>query len=130
MKLIHLSAGLIILGLLLMAISAVWPGLVQLRGGLWTEQQALEHTKMAADLHRLEHELSHAGNSSRRASSEGDAANSTANYQEAKAHYRQSDAQLRSAQFWSLDVAEWIRWFGMACCLLGTIGYYVVRSRR
>jgi len=102
MKLIHLSAGLIILGLLLMAISAVWPGLVQLRGGLWTEQQALEHTKIAADLHRLGDELTHTENSSHQASSED---NSTASYQRTKARYEQSDAQLRSAQFWSHDVA-------------------------
>lgn len=127
MKLMHVPVGLVILGLLLMAISAVWPQLIQSERGLWTEQQALEHTQIAADLHRLEHEVMHADNSSHQASS-GD--NSTANYQQAKAHYQQSDAQLRNAQYWSQDVAEWIKWFGMACCLTGTIGYYFVRSKR
>lgn len=130
MKLMHISAGLIVLGLLLMVISAVWPELVQLRGGMWTEQQALQHTRIAADLHRLEHELSHADAPSRQRSNDDNDPNSAASYQQAKARYQQSDAQLRTAQFWSLDAAEWIKWFGIAFCLLGTIGYYFVRSRR
>jgi hypothetical protein len=130
MKSTHLWAGLIVCGLLLMSISAVWPQLAQLRGGPWTEQQALEHSRIAADLHRLGHEVAHADDPPHRASSEDDATNRAADYQEARARYQQSDAQLRNAQFWSQDVAEWIRWFGLACCLLGTVGYYFIRSRR
>jgi hypothetical protein len=130
MKLMHVSVGLIIFGLLLIVNSAVWPRLVQFKGGLWTEQQALEHAKIAADLHRLGHELTHTDDSSHHASREDYASNNSANYQQVKARYQQSDAQLRSAQFWSQDVAEWIKWFGIACCLLGTIGFYFFRSKR
>jgi type II secretory pathway pseudopilin PulG len=129
MKLMHVSAGLIIFSLLLIVISAVWPRLVQFKGGLWTEQQALEHAIIAADLHRLGHKLTHTDDSSQHASREDYASNNFTDYQQINTRYRQSDAQLRSAQFWSQDVSEWIKWFGVACCLLGIIGFYCFRSK-
>jgi type II secretory pathway pseudopilin PulG len=130
MKLMHGSVGLIIFGLLLIVVSAVWPHLVQFKGGLWTEQQASEHAKIAADLHRLGHGLTNTDDSSHQASREDNAYNNSANYQQVKARYQQSDGQLHNAQFWSQDVAEWIKWFGIACCLSGTILFYFLRSRR
>jgi type II secretory pathway pseudopilin PulG len=129
MKLMHLSVGLIIFGLLLMAGSVAWPYIIQTRGGMWTEQQALEHAKIAANLHRLGHQRAHIDDGSPKTSHNDAALNSDANYEKAKISYQQSDAQLRSAQFWSQDVADWIKWCGCACCLFGTILFHYIRRK-
>jgi type II secretory pathway pseudopilin PulG len=129
MKLTHLSVGLIILGLLLMASSLAWPYIVQSTGGIWTEQQALEHAKNAADLHRIVHESTHTDDLPPQSSQQGDPTINDANYIQAKARYQQSEAQLQIAQFWSQGVAEWIKWFGAACSLLGIIGFYYFHAK-
>lgn len=129
MKLMHLSVGLIIFGLLLLASSVVWPYILQSRGGIWTEQQALEHAKIAADLHRLGHERTHKDDFSPQTSHQDVSSNNDTNYKKVKARYQQSDAQLRSAQFWSQDAVEWIKWFGIACCLFGTFVFYFFRCK-
>ena len=129
MKLIHLSVGLIIFGFLLMASSVAWPYLLQTRGGIWTEQQALEHAKLTADLHRFAHELTHKDGLATQKSHEDITSNNDRNYEKVKARYQQSDAKLHSAQFWSQDVAEWIKWFGIAYCLFGTLLFYLFRSK-
>ena len=61
MKHIYLASSLMTLGLILIATSFLLPLIApSLLWGSWTEEQALAHSKVSANLHELAHEKGHA----------------------------------------------------------------------
>lgn len=112
-----------------MAASFVGPCFIQSRGGIWTDQQAIEHTKAAANLHRFRHEGSDEEDSKVAPSHQDVSSTNDAAYNQVKARYQESEAQLLRAQFWAWEAAEWIKWIGVVFCFLGALGLYFFRTK-
>jgi hypothetical protein len=119
MKWIGLLLTFAVIGVLLIALSFLWPCLVR-TDMVWGDPQAREHARAAAELHQLAHERAHATESNHRHDAESLAA--------ARRRYERSQAELQAARSFRRRPTTLLRWAGVVCCLAGGVGYWVLRA--
>ena len=127
MKTIHLPLALAAIGIALIVFSFVWPNMVPTER-IWSQQQARRHAQAAADLHHLQHQRIHEQDHNRpqhsaRSNSDADHRGDGDSFQEAKRRYQRSNLELKAAQTYRQRTAAYFKWAGIACALLGVLGY-------
>ena len=139
MKIIYLPLATAGIGVLLIVLSFAWPRVIGTEM-VWSEQQALEHSQAAAELHRLQHQRIHEDDDQHGdehghehepppAPETGNAPGQNPDsFEAAKHRYDRSRAELQAAQASRLRVATYLKWIGIAGSLAGAIGYYVLRA--
>jgi len=110
------------MGILLVALSLVWPRVIG--GAVWNEQQASEHAEASAELHRLSHAGSHAADHG----TGGKEEHKAGSLAEARQRYERSQAALQQAQAYRRGSTWLLRWMGGICALLGAAGYFLLRA--
>ena len=122
----QLAIALVLFGLAVLVASFLWPRLVS-DDQVWSKQQARDHARASANLHKMTHEAAEAqlntspGNEPHRKRME-------AELNEAKASYQSSRAALDRAQRTRHTAATVMRWTGIAFVLAGIGQYLAVRS--
>ena len=139
MKITYLPLAVAGIGVLLIVLSFAWPHMIGTEM-VWSEQQALEHSQAAAELHRLQHQRIHEDEDQHGdehghqhepppAPKTGNAPEqNSASFEAAKHRYERSQAGLQAAQASRPRVAACLKWIGIAGSLAGAIGYYVLRA--
>ena len=114
-------------GLLLLAVSVIWPRLID-DDRVWSPEQAHEHAQAAASLHQLTHEAAEAQLNDR--ASEAEKARRRAELQAAEQRYNTSNEQLE----WAKQVrgggtaADVIWWLAIALLIIGAVRHFALQS--
>jgi hypothetical protein len=132
----RVATSLMALGLLLVACSFLLPILLPegKMEGSWTKEQAQEHAKASANLHRLAHEQIHAQESpAEHQHHAGDhpkySADLKREFEEAKTKYERGDAKLKQAQSLPGWIGFWLGCTGSVLLVAG-VGFYFYFGRR
>jgi ABC-type transport system involved in cytochrome bd biosynthesis fused ATPase/permease subunit len=110
------------IGVLLVAISLVWPRIIART--VWNQQQASQHAEAAAELHRLSHARAHAADHA----AEGKEEHKGGSLEEARQRYDRSQTALQQARAYRRGSTWLLRGAGGACALLGAAGYFLLRA--
>jgi hypothetical protein len=121
---------LMLAGVVLVLLSAAWTGVVS-PTAFWSEEQAQQHAKAAADLHRLGHEaadaaspgLGHAGHQHPAREPFDPAA-----LEAARQRFQDTSSQLESARSRQNGTATMLKWLGIITALAGVGFYYVLHG--
>lgn len=134
MKMVYLTLALAEMGVLLIVLSFFWPSLLGTEV-VWTEEQAVEHSQAAAELHQLQHERiheqghehdpQHAHPGAQQAGSDGE--HDGGSFEAAKRRYEDSRAKLQTARSLRLKTATYLKWSGVICSVVGVVGYCLLR---
>jgi len=89
--------------------------------GYWTESDAEARAESGNEFHALAHEWGHA-------STEDDKRRLHQKLIEAQTRYQQSDAALQEARDRYHRPIRLMQWSGVACLVLGIVGYYALRG--
>ena len=128
MKPIQMAGAVIALGLFFLGCAWLWPTVCG-DGAVWSDTQAKEFQESAALLHAAAHQRAEAGSPAYgKAHANEPAHESPLSFEEAKARYERSHAQLASARSFQSGPATVLRWIGGILASLGVVGYFVARS--
>jgi hypothetical protein len=116
---------LIAVGLILLAASMIWPRVVSSQS-LWSEEQALEKSSAAADLHRKSHVAAHAQISTRLSAE--DKARKARELKEAQQRFDESRRLLDEAQTVRRTIPMILRWTGSVLAVIGVVSYFSIRG--
>ena len=124
-----LFTGLIIIGVMAILASWLWPYLVS-DERVWSDTRAQQLTNATVNLHEQLHAHGHAHEADF-GHDHGGEEHSQLKHPDAIAaskRYRETQEQLESAKFWRSSVALYVRWAGSALALVGLFGFYAARS--
>jgi hypothetical protein len=125
MKIIHLPLIVTGIGVLLVGLSFVWPGMVGPK--VWSDEQALHHSQVSADIHSLAHQQPRGTDDE---PANGHQAEQARSLQEARQRFQQSQEMLQQAQGYRDGVPRLLRWAGGLCVVLGAAGFFLLRRTR
>jgi hypothetical protein len=115
----------LIIGVLLVLVSAGWPYLLP-KGLLWDDARAVELNNAEDALH----ETMHAHGKGHDHDHFGDAnAEDAPEVIAAAKKYRAVEAGLNSAKFWTNSMPIYLRWMGLAVCVVGVAAYFASRTK-
>lgn len=118
------ATGLICFGLLLLGVSYMWPLLLP-QEVVWSEEQALEKSNAAADLHRMSHEAGHVVSDS---TDEEEKKAAQEQLQKAQSRFDESKAALDRGRRFRDITAIVLRSCGIVFALMGVIRYKIIQS--
>ena len=119
------ARGVLLGGLIIILLGVAWPYLLP-ESLLWDDARAVELTDASESLHETMH--AHGHNHDHAHFAEADADDPPEVIAAAK-RYRDAQAELDSAKFWSLAMSRYLRWTGIAICGLGIVVYMAARNR-
>jgi hypothetical protein len=117
------AMSLIGLGLFLLVGSFLWPVLLP-KKVIWNEEQALEKSDAAADLHRMTHVYAHA--KAEDDVEEADRLEKELN--KAQTRFDDSKSALNRAQRMRDITPQVLRWCGVALAIVGVVRYKILQS--
>ena len=122
----HWHVVCILVGILLMMASAVWPLAADGRSR-WTPDKAARFEEIGAGLHELSHARAHASPSHHHDEQEHehDASRELAAAQRA---YQQLARELDAVRAGPQRTAGWLRWTGIGIAAVGSLGYWARRE--
>ncbi|MHC4179663.1 MAG: hypothetical protein ACYSWU_19295, partial [Planctomycetota bacterium] len=120
MKIAHLALVSLGVGILLIALSFFWTGMIG--SVVWNEQQAREHSQASAELHRLSHR--HGPDADHGSGAEGE--HEARSLEEARERYENSNAKLQQARAYRSGTARLLKWLGAFLAFLGGVGYLLL----
>jgi hypothetical protein len=124
MKIIHLPLIVTGIGVLLVGLSFVWPSIVGPK--VWSDEQALRHSRISAEMHGFAHQESHDPDLDPEAQQQAQARS----LEEARQRFQQSQEMLQQAQAYRDGVPKLLRWAGGLCVVLGGAGFFLLRRTR
>lgn len=138
MKWTIVPPALMAVGLVLMIAGFVWPRVIG--NAVWSEEQAQRRSQAGSDVHRLQYEHAFAAERENK-SGENDrpfldqfgddpvpsADRVKAELDQAHEDWTQSDNELKWARTQRNLGAAVLWWLGVVSCLLGVVGYFVLR---
>jgi hypothetical protein len=120
----RLAIVCMVLGLILLAGSLVWPRLIR-DDRVWSEDQAREHSQAAASLHHMTHAAAEA---QLKKTSDADRARWDEELKAAQDRWQKSRSELDQAKRVRNTAAVVMRWSGVAVLLVGVLRYIALRS--
>jgi hypothetical protein len=120
------SLGLLIAGLLLVAVGALWPLLFP-KDALWDDARAAQLTEASESLHTTMHAKGHEHDDESFAESDPP---DDPDVQAASRRYREVQSALDTAKFWNDSAPIYLRWSGMAVCVIGVAAYFASRANQ
>ena len=120
------SRGVLVAGVLLVLLSAAWPYLLP-KGMLWDDARAVELTNASESLHETMHAHGHGHNHDHFGETD---ANDDPEVVVAAKHYRDVQSNLDSAKFWTNSMPVYVRWSGLAVCVVGVAAYFAGRGQK
>lgn len=120
----QISPIMLLLGLLLLAGSFLWPAAGPSQGD-WTEAKATRRQ----ELNRKIHAMSHVGASHDGEDEHGADANAVAELATAKAERKQLQDELVAARQHSKQIAWYLKWGGISLVAVGAISYLAGRGQ-
>jgi hypothetical protein len=115
----------LIVGVLLVLLGIGWPYLLP-KGMLWDDARAVELTDASEALH----DTMHAHGKGHDHDHFGDAeTDDDPEVIAAAKKYRDVQADLDSAKFWTNSMPTYLRWAGLAICMVGVAAYFASKSK-
>ena len=118
------SRAVLIVGVLLVLLSAAWHFLLP-KGLLWDDARAVELTNASEALHESMHAGGHAHDHDQFGKTDAD---DDPEVVAAAQRYRDVQADLDSAKFWTNAMPVYVRWTGLSACGLGIAAYFAGRK--
>ena len=125
MKSRKLSLGLMVAGVLLVVLAFAWPLLIP-KTLLWDDARAVELTTASEALHETMHAHGHGHDHDHFGETDAD---DDPEVVAAAQRYRDAQANLDSAKFWTNSMPNYVRWTGLGICAVGVAVYFAARSR-
>ncbi len=122
MKMRNLSLAAMVVGVLLILLSVVWPRVVGTER-LWSDEQARAHSVAAAELHSMAHQQKHAAGRT-----DDDSAGGADELEAARQRYEQSEEELLAARTFRRRTVLLLKWAGVCCSIGGAVGYFLARK--
>jgi hypothetical protein len=119
------ARGVLLGGLVLLLLGVAWPYLIP-ESLLWDDARAVELSDASESLHETMHAHGHDHDDAHFAETDADDPPEVIS---AAKHYRDVQAGLDSAKFWTLSMPHYLRWTGVAICGLGVVVYMAARNR-
>jgi len=119
------SRALLIAGVVLVLLSAAWPYLLP-KSMLWNDSRAVELTDASEALHETMHAHGHGHDHDQFGKTDSDADPEVV---AAAQRYRDVQSDLDAAKFWSNSMPAYVRWAGVAVCVVGVAAYAASRPR-
>jgi hypothetical protein len=124
MKSRQFSRGTLIVGVLFVLLGLLWPYIVPTEM-LWDNASATELTNASEALHDTMHAHEHDHDDDDFGEVDADDDPQVA---AAATKYREAQARLDAAKFWSNSMPTYLRWSGLAVCAVGVAAYFVSRA--
>jgi hypothetical protein len=119
-NLAHLPILIMVVGGLLLLGALVWPCSKNPQD-YWTEADAQERTEAGLQYHAMTHRHAHAQTEQQEQVAEE-------KLEAARARYKETDHTFQDAQDRYRRPAALMRWSGIACLVVGMLGYYLLRA--
>jgi hypothetical protein len=123
MKARKISLGALVAGVLLFTLSLAWAHLLP-KSMLWSDDRAVELTTASEKLHDTMHANGHGHDHDHFGEARAD---DDPEVVAAAAKYRDVQADLDSAKFWTNSAPVYFRWAGLAVCAVGVAAYFASR---